>query len=93
MEVIDAHCSEDGDYYVVVSEVGVERSAKREIVGVVGERAVNAAVTCSDVLVIQAGKQLLEVAETLCAAGWIAKAIVVYTRLAGCLQGATVDLQ
>lgn len=84
VKVVDAHSCQDGDDDVVVGEVGVEGSVEREVLGVVGERAIDAAVACGDVLVCQAGEEFLEVAETLRAACGIAIAVVVCITLAGC---------
>ena len=51
VEVIDAHGCEHGDDDVVVGEVCVERAVEGEVVGVVCEGAVDAAVAGGDVLV------------------------------------------
>lgn len=93
VEVVDAHCCQDGDDDVVVGEVGVEGSVEREVLGVVGEGAVDAAVARGDVLVGQAGEEFLEVAETLRAACGIAVAIVVCDTSAGVHWPRTKDIQ
>jgi hypothetical protein len=59
VEVIDAHRGEDGDDDVVMGEVCVEGTAEREVLRIVGEGAVDAAVARSDVLVVEAGEEFL----------------------------------
>lgn len=93
MEVVDAHCCQDGDDDVVVGEVGVEGSVEREVLGVVGEGAVDAAVACGDVLVGQAGEEFLEVAETLRATSGVAITVVVCDSLAGCCELGSRNIQ
>jgi hypothetical protein len=58
-EVVDAHSRQHGDDDVVVGEVCVEGAVEGEVLGVVGEGAVDAAVAGSDVLVGQAGAKFL----------------------------------
>jgi hypothetical protein len=51
VEVVDAHCCQHGDDDIVVGEVCVEGATEGEVLRVVCERAVDAAVAGRDVLV------------------------------------------
>lgn len=60
--IVDAHRRQDRDDDIIVGEVGVEGTAKWEVCRVIRNGAVDAAVACKDVLVVQAGKKFLQVA-------------------------------
>ena len=59
MEVVDAHCGQDGDDDVVVGEVCIERTAQWEVCCVVRDGAVDTAFAFEYVLVVQAGEEFL----------------------------------
>lgn len=76
VEVVERHCGQGGDDDIVVGEVGVEGLAQGEVGGVVGKGGVDRGVGRGDILVGQAGDELLEVTDTLSAAGRVAKGVL-----------------
>lgn len=51
VEIFETHGGHDRNYNVIVSKVGIERSSKREVVGVIRDGGVDGAVAASNVLV------------------------------------------